>query len=199
MSAAGIPPLRPACSSPTHQPPLTHSPFGPPPQQTPDCIVKPDGLRTVTLLARDVASLATALCAGTEEMSDAWRVLALQHDEAFSGTAEQGRLGPTEGCVGLGWGWVWVLPGNCGKVGGWDTLPQCTCCRLQSQPCFVLPSLPAPCHLPILLHCSPPPPPPPACLQPWWWCGRRWLLTPPACSAAPRPPPRASIGWERRT
>lgn len=52
--------------------------------------MEPDGLRTVTLLARDVASLATALCAPAADMGAAWAALAAAHQDGFDGTTEQG-------------------------------------------------------------------------------------------------------------
>ena len=38
--------------------------------------MEPDDLRSVTLLARDVASLATALCAPAADVAELWRLLA---------------------------------------------------------------------------------------------------------------------------
>ncbi|KAL4448128.1 hypothetical protein ABPG75_005347 [Micractinium tetrahymenae] len=43
-----------------------------------DLILEPDGLRSITLLARDAASLAIALCARTDDCAEVWRQLARQ-------------------------------------------------------------------------------------------------------------------------
>ena len=65
-------------------------------------ILQADGLRTPTLLARDAANLAVALCASSEQMDCAWRTLAARAagTEGFVGTStEGGRVG-----AGLGRG-----------------------------------------------------------------------------------------------
>ncbi len=66
-------------------------------------ILQQDGLRTPTLLARAAANLAVALCASTQQMDGAWRVIAARAagGEGFAGTTEQGGWGCMEG---------WLLP-----------------------------------------------------------------------------------------
>ncbi|PRW60391.1 Rho GTPase-activating [Chlorella sorokiniana] len=56
-----------------------------------DMILQADGLRTPTLLARDAANLAVALCATSEQMDGAWRTLAARAAgaEGFAGTTEE--------------------------------------------------------------------------------------------------------------
>ena len=56
-------------------------------------ILQADGLRTPTLLARDAANLAVALCASSEQMDGAWRTLAARAavTEGFAGTGAEGR------------------------------------------------------------------------------------------------------------
>ncbi|KAL4420792.1 hypothetical protein ABPG75_010448 [Micractinium tetrahymenae] len=49
-----------------------------------DALLEPDGLRTITLVARDAASLAAALGARTPEMAQLWHQLARRCDPAFS-------------------------------------------------------------------------------------------------------------------
>ena len=79
-------------------------------------ILQQDGLRTPTLLARDAANLAAALCASTQQMDGAWRVIAARGagGEGFAGTTAEGE-----------WKWVWrgwVVAQHRGKRGR-------VCCR----------------------------------------------------------------------
>ena len=51
-----------------------------PPAAGADALLARDALRPVSLVAEDLASLAIALCASTQEMAAAWRQLAFQCD-----------------------------------------------------------------------------------------------------------------------
>ncbi|KAL4452675.1 hypothetical protein ABPG75_008337 [Micractinium tetrahymenae] len=52
-----------------------------------DALLEPDGLRTITLVARDAAHLATSLCARTGEMAGLWQQLARRCDPRLPGNA----------------------------------------------------------------------------------------------------------------
>ena len=77
-----------------------HNPDCPLPPQCADLILKQDSLRCVTLLARDAASLAIALCARAEDAGVMWRQLAAAFDESIThaSTAEQGGQHPAGSC-----------------------------------------------------------------------------------------------------
>lgn len=63
-------------------------PFRPPtPPQPPDALLEPDGLRTISLVARDAAHLASALCARTSDMRDLWTQLARRIDPRLAAAA----------------------------------------------------------------------------------------------------------------
>lgn len=66
-------------------------------------ILQQDGLRTPTLLARDAANLAVALCASAEQMDGAWRTLAARAGggEGFAGSTAEGGCWVGQG--GGGW------------------------------------------------------------------------------------------------
>ena len=67
-----------------------------------DALLEPDGLRTISLVARDAAALAAALGARTQEMAQLWHQLALRCDPAVSpgATTEEGKRS---------WGEGWAL------------------------------------------------------------------------------------------
>ncbi|KAL4452671.1 hypothetical protein ABPG75_008333 [Micractinium tetrahymenae] len=52
-----------------------------------DALLEPDGLRTITLVARDAAHLATSLCARTTDMAGLWQQLARRCDPRLPGNA----------------------------------------------------------------------------------------------------------------
>ena len=71
-----------------------------------------DGLRTVTLVARDAANLAIALGAAGEEASELWRSLATHINPSLSGATPAAEGAP-----------CWVLVGDIVVVGSWWVLP----------------------------------------------------------------------------
>lgn len=77
-----------------------------------DALLEPDGLRPVTLVARDAAHLASALGARAPDMADLWCQLARRVDP---------RLAASGAAVALPQGRLWVLS----WLGGGDMVPAC--------------------------------------------------------------------------
>ena len=73
-----------------------------PPHPRADAVLRPDGLRTVTLQCRDAANLAIALCARPSKIGEPWRAEAGRgSDGGFAGTDAEGQL------------WCWAPHGVC--------------------------------------------------------------------------------------
>ena len=94
-----------------------------PPHPRADAVLRPDGLRTVTLQCRDAANLAIALCARPSKIGEPWRAEAGRgSDGGFAGTDAEGQLGAGR---------------------------RMACARAAARPCAFCPTLIASPHAPL--------------------------------------------------